>query len=77
LLGVGEPDPAGGGDGDGLDGPGFPAAVAAFAGLMADRDLRPGQRLELVEQRRLVAFDRDQQVRAPGGDFVGVVDLGM
>ena len=42
---------------------------------IADRHLRPGQRLELGEQRRLVALDRDHQVPAPSGDLLGVVGL--
>lgn len=74
---VREADPAGRVQGDGFDCPGFPAAVAAVAGLVPDRDLSPGQRGELGEQRRSVALDRDQQVRAPRGDLVGVAGLGM
>lgn len=73
----GESDPARGVQGDGFDGAGFPAAVTVVAGLVPDRDLRPGQRLELREQGRLVALDRDQQVGTPRGDLGRVGGLGM
>ena len=69
LFGVREADPAEGRDGDSLDGAGLAAAVAVIAGLVPDRDLRPGQRFELGMQGRTVAPDRDQQVGASGGDL--------
>src|SRR5262245_49173792 len=75
LLGVGEAQSARGGHGDGLDRAGLPPAVAGVAAAVADRYLRPGKGLELGEQGRLVAFDRDQQVPAAGGDLLGVVSL--
>jgi hypothetical protein len=49
--------------------------VTAFASAFADRHLRPGQGLELSEQGWLVAFGRDQQVSAAGGDLLRVVAL--
>jgi hypothetical protein len=51
--------------------------VTGLAGLVTDRDLRPGQGFELGEQPRLVALGGDQQVSTSAGDLVGVAGLGM
>jgi hypothetical protein len=72
----GKPQPAGGAHGDRFDGAGFAAAVPGVAAAVADRHLRPGQGLELGVQGGLVRLDRDEQVRAPGGDVAGVAGLG-
>src|SRR5205814_7686482 len=50
LLGVGGRQAAGGGHGEGLDGAGLPASVTGCVAGVADRDVGPGQRLELCEQ---------------------------
>jgi hypothetical protein len=53
-------------------------AVAAVAGVVGDGDVAPGQCLELVVQRGLVAFD-DEQVGGVllGDQPVGVFALGV
>jgi hypothetical protein len=74
---MGEGDPAGSVQGDGLDGPGLFTAVAGVAGAAADRDLRPGQGLELLEQFGLVALCLQEQMCSAGGDLLGVIGLGV
>jgi hypothetical protein len=56
--------PAGGHRGD-LEGALLSPPVAAFAGVMGDRYLAPGQGGELGEQAGLVALDREHVARAP------------
>jgi hypothetical protein len=63
--------------GDGLDGPGLFAAVTGVAGAVADRDMCPGQGLELLEQGGLVALCLQEQVRSTGGDLLGVLGLSV
>jgi hypothetical protein len=72
---VGEVQAGNGGD---LQAAGLDPAVAAVAGAVGDRDLAPGQSLELLVQGGLVGLD-DQQV---GGVLdadqpVGVLTLGV
>lgn len=47
---------------DDLDGPGGAPPVAELGGAGAARDLRPGQLLQLFEQRGLVRFDGEDAV---------------
>ncbi len=61
------------GDGGCLQAADLGAAVAAVAGVVGDGDVWPGQELELVLERGLVAFD-DQQV---GGVLVGDQPVGV
>src|SRR6266508_432216 len=70
LGGVGEVQA---GDGGGLEAADLGAAVAAVAGVVGDGDVWPGQELELVLERGLVAFD-GQQV---GGVLVGDQPVGV
>ncbi len=72
----GKPSPRGGVDGDSREGAGLRAAVTPLLGAVPEADLRPRQGLELLEQGGLVRLHRDHQVRTPGGDLVGVADLG-
>ena len=55
----------------------FGASVAAVAGIVADRDVAPGQLLELGVQVRLVPFDRQDVVGAASGEVVGMAALGV
>jgi hypothetical protein len=70
LGGVGEVQAGDGGD---LQAAGLDPAVAAVAGVVGDRDLVPGQELELAVQGGLVGLD-DQDL---GGVLVGDQPLGV
>jgi len=75
LGGVGEVQAGNGGD---LQAAGLDPAVAAVAGVVGDRDLAPGQSLELLVQGGLVGLD-DRQVGGvlDAGQPVGVLTLGV
>jgi hypothetical protein len=75
LGGVGEVQA---GDGGCLQAADLGTTVAAVAGVVGNGELLPGQELELVVQRGLVAFD-DQQVGGVlvGDQPVGVLTLGV
>jgi hypothetical protein len=66
------------GDGGDLEAAALDAAVAAVAGVVSGGDVWPGQDLELVVERGLVAFDDEQVGGALAGDQpVGVLTLGV
>ena len=75
LGGVGEGQP-GGHSGD-LQGPPFAAPMAAVTAVAGDRDITPGQGLELGVQTGLVALDREDVMRAPGCQVADVLTLGV
>jgi hypothetical protein len=56
---------------------GLLTTVTSLAGLNPDRDLSPGQALELGEQGGLVTLDRDHQMPAVRGEQFGVPGLGV
>jgi hypothetical protein len=51
--------------------------VAAVAGVVADRDVTPGQLFELAVQVRLVPFYCQDVVGAPARQVVGMAALGV
>jgi hypothetical protein len=65
------------GDGGDLHGAVLAAAVTAAAGAADDRQLAPGQGLELGVQAGLVVFDGEDAVRAAAGQVAGVLALGV
>jgi len=66
------------GDGGDLQAAELNSAVAPVAGVVSDGDLTPGQDLELVVERGLVAFDDEQVGGVLVGDQpIGVLSLGV
>ncbi|MGH3989966.1 MAG: hypothetical protein ACRDTZ_22035, partial [Pseudonocardiaceae bacterium] len=61
-----------GGGGQGLDGAGGDPAVGGVDVAVGDRGVGPGQRVEGGEQRGLVVFDGQDELRAPGVEVLGV-----